>query len=417
MSVGLAFIAKVLEDGQPLSFVSHYNLQASDFTKKEKRVLKVISEHAKNHKQLPKIETIERHTNVEFPEVPDEPPSYWVSEIKKRRGLSEIQKVQEELSEITSKGDLDKAKETVRKLNIFFLNQDHTSKIRELKEVARDVVADHDRVQRNPKIVRIPYGLPYIDEVTLGAQPGDTTAVVGATEIGKSFFLLFMSDNAFEVGNNIGFVTPEMRDIQQARRQLALRTHVSSTRIRMGRLSTNVGRRKIVSEVDKLQDYENMFWYIPGSALSSIEDIELIIMERHLDVVYVDSAYLIRSRWKSQNVWDNIMQSSAELKQISERTQVPIIGSYQFKLKGGGKIGNIYGGQAIAHNSSLVMGIEKPRGKEAIEWGDKEYRLFSLIKGREGERGKIKVLYDMYAMRIQQEEIMVDYRPKGVEGV
>lgn len=414
LSVGLAFIRRVLEDEGPLSFFTEYRLDEKHFTKRERVVIRFVSSHTKKHGALPKPETVERNTNITLPDIPSEPVSYWAEEVRKRKGLRRIQKGVEKLTDHLGRGNLDKSLKELKKLHIHFLSANSTTRVQELRDVASEVITHHDKVQQSPRIVEIPFGLPYIDAITLGAQPGDTTAIVGATQVGKTYFLLSMADTAFSSGKNCLFVTPEMPNLQVVRRQLALRSNVNATRIRMGRLSTHIGRKKLLRDIEYLQTTDNTIWYLPGSALGSIEELQIHILERMPDVCYVDSAYLLRTKLRSQNVWDNIMQSSAQLKRIADQTYIPIIATYQFG-KQGGSINKIYGGISIAQNASIVMGISVPQEESTTDWRGIDYRIVDLLKGREGERGKIKVLYDMLSMNIQQEEILSDFRPQGVE--
>jgi hypothetical protein len=39
----------------------------------------------------------------------------------------------------------------------------------------------------------------------------------------------------------------------------------------------------------------------------------------------------------------------------------------------------------------------------------RQYKIVELIKGREGEKGKIRVVYDMFRMKIEQDSILRSY--------
>lgn len=95
------------------------------------------------------------------------------------------------------------------------------------------------------------------------------------------------------------------------------------------------------------------------------------------------------------------------IKTIALEFNLPMIMSYQFNRKGPG-LANIGYSDAVGQLASIVIGIrdEVAVPTEFDERLRRRWKLVDLLKGREGETGVIRVLYDMARMYITQDRVV-----------
>jgi len=142
-----------------------------------------------------------------------------------------------------------------------------------------------------------------------------------------------------------------------------------------------------------------------GTFNTTVEDIFIRVKELRPTSLYVDGAYLLRSKNKNQARWERVTETAEFLKLIASEFNIPTISTYQFNRKGPG-LGNIGYSDAVGQLASIVIGIEEDEAVAQTSWGAKQTKLLTLFKGREGERGQIRILYDMEHMQIRQQEIV-----------
>jgi hypothetical protein len=66
----------------------------------------------------------------------------------------------------------------------------------------------------------------------------------------------------------------------------------------------------------------------------------------------------------------------------------------------------IYGGQAMSQFASVIISFELEREEDRNNPSPIQYRILNLIKGRDGESGKLRVLFDMNRSTLEQDEVI-----------
>jgi len=249
-------------------------------------------------------------------------------------------------------------------------------------------------------------GFPYIDSVTGGAQPGDTWVIAGESSSGKSFILCRCVMAAVAAGKRCIFLSMEMSNQQIGRRSLALGASVSSSNLRLGRLS-HFGIDQIRSFLDEwgISNDEKLL-FVEGRINYSVNDLKAKVKEFKPDAVFIDGAYMLRGTSQTRSRWEMNMDVMESLKQFAMTENIAIISTFQFdqkqKLK---NLSTIMGGQAIGQLASVVLGIENEESASTTFEGI-QYKELTLYKGREGETGKIRLRYDMNRTSIEQDSII-----------
>lgn len=208
-------------------------------------------------------------------------------------------------------------------------------------------------------------------------------------------------------------VTMEMSAKQLARRQLGLLQQVSVTQIRLGRLS-HWGEQKLRNGIVSLEtEHENghPFYILQGNLMTTVEDVGNYAKEMRPDVLYVDGAYLLMSNLKFGSKWERISHTAEYLKSLALTLDIPVIATYQFNRKGGGSLANIGGADSVGQLASIVIGIETESDTEEGSvggWSSVDYKILEFLKGREGEKGKVRIMFDTERTVIEQDEVIID---------
>ncbi len=421
MSTGLGMLYCAVTSKIPLVTLEERGVERSFFIGNELKVYDYLRRHFIRFGSFPDFDTVAAETGVKIPTFPDEPLDYWVQRLEERHHSSLIMASSKKMQEVVSKGDIESARVLVRNLYSQVSIADKAGRVYQLQALAREVLEHHDRLQLSSGIGGIPFGIPYLDEVSGGAQASDSIVLVGSPSIGKSYMMAQFCLNSFASGGTPLLCTFEMSAFQFARRILALRNHVMATMIRLGRLS-HWAREKLRSDVSFLEHGRLPFPIFEGSLKTTIDDVVLRVQELRPSALYVDGAYLLKMSGKPMSLVDRVRETAEMLKMIAKEFKIPVFSSYQFNKKGEG-LRNIYSGDAVSQYGSIVIGI---RDEEDYEEGPsegrhrfdsaQEFKVLDLLKGREGERGKIRILYDMQTMRIEQDSVLEGYSfPDGGE--
>lgn len=418
MSVGLGLLNRVVRDGASPTALSEAGVTRDSFIGDERKVYDLVVSHFASYRVLPTLETITAETGVSFPRFPAEPLGYWIDRVEQRLRVGMLAKASKVIQEAAAEGKLSEAIDEVRTLYLGLQKRGAIDQIVTLANVASEVMTLHDNLQRSGRRSGVPFGFPYLDEVSSGAQPADTVALVGRPSQGKSYILMNMANYAYDHGETPLVATYEMAPVQCARRILALRTHVSATTIRLGRLSY-WGREKVLTDIGRLGDMSGRpFHLMQGTLKSTVEDLVLRVQELRPTVVYVDGAYLLRTASKNASRWERVSETAEYLKMIASEFAIPVIATYQFNRKGAGTLGNIAYSDAIGQLASIVLGIDDEDvdgDKGKMTFAARVYKQLELLKGREGERGTLRLLYDMERMFITQDAVLSGFKIMGQE--
>lgn len=408
--VGLALIHKVITEKLPITFFSDNGVDEDSFKDKEERaVFDFITDHAVEYGQYPEPATIEAEVeDVSFGKYPDEPVGFYLDRFKQRNDLQTITDTLNEVRDCVDDSEVDEAKTLIKGLSIELERRSNTDRIVSISQVVPEVLTDHNERQMRSQMKGAPFGIQFIDQVSDGAQPTDTVAFVGRPGVGKSYLLLNSANVAWDAGETPLFATYEMAPKQCVRRILALRTHINASDIRMGRVG-HWGTRILSRGLHLMTERETgrPFYILQGSLHSTAEDLALRVKEYRPSVLYVDGAYLLKTRLKAKSKWEMVSDAAEWLKDIAMDNNIPVIATYQFNRKGSGDLGNIGYSDTIGQLASIVIGIANEVVNEAGDgWVSRQYKLLELLKGREGEKGIVRVLYDMQRMHIRQDSLI-----------
>lgn len=237
----------------------------------------------------------------------------------------------------------------------------------------------------------IPTGLPTLDAITYGFQPGFVYTLGARTSVGKSMMAVNMALSAAEAGFKTAFVTVEMAATDICDRMLGKVSRVNLGKYLSGAMSEDELDR-IVRGAETMHKLPILFTEVltpevdhlafEAMRLVRAEDVKLLIID-YLQLFEVGDGKFRQAREDAKTVVTRI-------KRMARLLNVPILVLSQLNReapeKGEPDLKHIAETDQIARDSDVVM---------FLYTDDHDDYYLSVAKQRRGRRGQIKLVADM----------------------
>lgn len=424
MAAGSFLVRKLLE-GESTEQVRNLNLvvdrgiDSDVFIEEiEQRAFAFMRDYFGRYARLPSLEIIEFEVGIELPALPDDSVEYWIDQVLNQHMQATLLRQGQQIVEAARANDISTAINCMREGYTEVSLRQIADRACQWTDQIPSQIEEHRLRQLGMDDPGVYVGMSYVDSVTMGIQPGDNWALVGRPEVGKSYILKRMLLGAHSAGSRVSVFSMEMPKEQWARRTTALATNISATLLRAGRVSFFAIERlqELLRELQSQGRTAN-YKIIEGRLNMTPADVLHEIQTTHPNVVGVDGAYLMMPSDRKQKFgsrWERGMAVCEEFKKISLQTGIPIVATYQFG-RGGEKKGleGIGMTDAIGQLASVVFSIcnetdnQGPRGEVDLSVIPLvTYKILEIIKGREGEKGKLRLRYDMRRTSIEEDTVL-----------
>jgi len=287
-----------------------------------------------------------------------------------------------------------------------------------VSEIQEQVIKEHNRVQLEPGLIGVPFGFKSLDEITLGQQPGDLNILIGPTGVAKSYIAGHIGLSGYKNGKNILMISPEMPELQAARRNLAIQSKLSDEDLRKGGLSIfGVKKaREVINEpvyVDG-EKKDNYFKLLSSGLYTDVNKIITVAKEYKPHLLIVDGVYMIKdSQIISSSAWREDESVLMKLKQLCISEKIPGLAVTQYNRSNPGKLSGARGTQSVEQLASNFISIdfENPEDKETQN--PRQTRRISVKKSRDGAKTNFKVNLDFTKGKIEEDTSVQDYLNQG----
>lgn len=392
MSIERDLISKVLLD-RDLTPVSEAGVTAEFFQSSEHReVYKFIVEHHRDYSSVPSPEALKRNYPSYKVSEPGDPLQYYVDQICLDFEDMLMQDALVKATDEYEAGDTTGAKRTIAQC-LTRVNQT-TTRVNaiDLTHNARDRVAKYREYSKSGGALKgISTGFSMIDAATGGMQPGQLFVFVGPPKAGKSTMMLLSAMFA-----NMGFYKPlfigfEMSNQEQAERHDAIRSGISATRLRDGKL-----RKEDVQALEamtkRLELMPEMIFTADSTSSSTLSGVTGLIEKYDPDVVYIDGMYMMDDEFgETKGSPQALTNLTRGFKRMAQNLHIPVAISTQALLwkmdrKRGLTTNSIGYSSSFAQDADVLVGVERT--------DDDNRNRVKILDGRNVKRMQIDVLWD-----------------------
>lgn len=388
--VSLQILNKIIST-KDISIITDNNLTIDYFLEYEDEY-SFIKEHFDNYKNVPDTETfINKFPDFELLEV-NESDRYLVDAIREEYLYSKSVPVIKKAAELL-KSDSNEASRYLQS-ELVNLTPNYTTPY-------VDIIHSNSRVEmfedksNNKDRWFIPTGFEELDDIIYGWQCGEEFVVIFArTGIGKSWVLVKTVQHAWEIGKNVGYVSPEMSADKIGYRFDTLNNHFSNMALVRGDKS-KVSIDEYRQYNEKLAEHNNRILVSTPMDFNkqvTVGKLRTFVQANNLDMLAIDGiTYMTDERYKrGDNKTTSLTNISEDLMALSCELKIPILVVVQSNRGGTEKdtpdLEDIRDSDGIAHNATKVISLNQK--EEAL--------VMKIKKNRDGKIGdKLTYLWDI----------------------
>jgi replicative DNA helicase len=256
-------------------------------------------------------------------------------------------------------------------------------------------------------ITGVPTGLPSLDRMMLGLQPGALIVLAARPSVGKTAFALNIAAHAaVKMGKKVAVFSLEMPSDQLALRMLASEAKLDWRRLTQGMMG-KLDWDKVSHHAERIS--RSALWLDDNFVLTPVElrsKCRKIKREQGgLDLVVIDYLQLMHSPSDrgSQSREQEIATISRSLKALSKELHVPVLALSQLnrsveKRKGEAPmLSDLRESGAIEQDADVVMFLHRDDGDEKdggpVQAGDTQQVQLIVAKQRQGPTGKVDLVF------------------------
>lgn len=388
--VSLQILNKIIST-KDISIITDNNLTIDYFLEYEDEY-SFIKEHFDNYKNVPDTETfINKFPDFELLEV-NESDRYLVDAIREEYLYSKSVPVIKKAAELL-KSDSNEASRYLQS-ELVNLTPNYTTPYVDIIHSNSRVEMFEDKSNNKDKWF-IPTGFEELDDIIYGWQCGEEFVVIFArTGIGKSWVLVKTVQHAWEIGKNVGYVSPEMSADKIGYRFDTLNNHFSNMALVRGDKS-KVSIDEYRQYNEKLAEHNNSILVSTPMDFNkqvTVGKLRTFVQANNLDMLAIDGiTYMTDERYKrGDNKTTSLTNISEDLMELSCELKIPILVVVQSNRGGTEKdtpdLEDIRDSDGIAHNATKVISLNQK--EEAL--------VMKIKKNRDGKIGdKLTYLWDI----------------------
>ena len=231
-------------------------------------------------------------------------------------------------------------------------------------------------------------GFEELDDVTHGIQRGEELYVIFArTNQGKSWIVEKMCTHVWQLGYNVGYISPEMTANSIGYRFDTLYSNFSNKALMWGK--GDLSQEEYENYIKTLSTKQNKF--IVATPLDfdkkiTVTKLKNWVQQYKLDMIAIDGiTYMTDERYRrGDNKTTTLTNISEDLMSLSVELKIPVLVVVQANREGvkenngSPELENIRDSDGISHNASKVLSVKQIKDSNVVELCIKKQR-FGMI--------------------------------------
>ena len=255
-----------------------------------------------------------------------------------------------------------------------------------------------------PELPGLASGFYDLDSLTQGFQKSDLIILAGRPSMGKTAFVLNISENILKKYNlPVLFFSLEMSKEQLIYRLLSNETGISQTRLKIGNLY-----KEDWHELKKsIQNYSRLPLFIDDQVNLTTQDIrskikQILFEQNKIGFIVIDYLQLLlNSKLKSENRVQELSQITRALKNLAKEFQIPVIALSQLSRNVENRINkrpvlsDLRESGSIEQDADLVLMLYREKYYNSNTEKDEKITPAELIiaKHRNGPLGNVELAF------------------------
>lgn len=248
-------------------------------------------------------------------------------------------------------------------------------------------------------VTGIASGFIDLDNMTAGFQPSDLILVAARPSMGKSSFVLNITQHAsVKAKKSVAFFSLEMSKEQLASRMISAEAMIDAQKIRNGNLE-NKDFEKLLSGASVLGEAKIFIDDTPGISVSDLRaKCRKLKMNHGLDLIIIDYLQLMTAGGRTESRQQEISEISRSLKAIAREMQAPVIALSQLSRAVESRadhrpmLSDLRESGAIEQDADVVMFLFREEYYNATPENKGQAEVI-IAKQRNGPTGSAKLLW------------------------
>ncbi len=248
-------------------------------------------------------------------------------------------------------------------------------------------------------VTGLPSGFIDLDNMTAGFQPSDLILVAARPSMGKSSFVLNITQHAaIKEKKSVAFFSLEMSKEQLTSRMISAEAMIDAQKIRNGNLE-NTDFERLLNGASVLGEAKIFIDDTPGISVSDLRaKCRKLKMTHGLDLIIIDYLQLMTGSTRSESRQQEISEISRSLKAIAREMQSPVIALSQLSRAVESRadhrpmLSDLRESGAIEQDADVVMFLFREEYYNATPENKGQAEVI-IAKQRNGPTGSAKLLW------------------------
>lgn len=341
-----------------------------------------IKNHVAQYGNVPdKTTFLANFPNFEFAEV-QESDKYLVDTIREERLYAKLVPVIQKSAQLSNTDSNEAVKYLLS--SVKELQPNYNLGGTDIVAQAQDRYEEYIKRKNNQDASFFTCGFEELDDITHGIQRGEELYVLFArTNQGKSWIVEKMCTHVWQLGYNVGYISPEMTANSIGYRFDTLYSNFSNKSLMWGK--DDISQEEYENYIKTLSTKQNKFIVatpIDFDKKITVSKLRNWVQQYKLDMIAIDGiTYMTDERYRrGDNKTTSLTNISEDLMSLSVELHIPVLVVVQANRENVDtpELENIRDSDGISHNASKVLSIKQIKDSNVVELCVKKQR-FGLV--------------------------------------
>jgi hypothetical protein len=319
-SLGKRFLAALLREPGDADLAK---FEQSFLTDDAKTAAEWIWAYREDYKGWPTPEQLEENTGISL-SAEEAPPDYFADLLRKRSLGIDLEKAfRAGITKLDAR-DPDAAVDIISEAARLFRARTKRSRVISHKDSGFDRIKEYDELKRSDGLLGFPTPWERLNRNIQGWVNGTLNVVTAMQNTGKTWWLCYCANHAYDLGKRVLFISLEM-DVRRIQKRLdALRYKIPFRALKSCDMDEDdelAWKERV--RLDKSKGGVRDILLADKKLVLTVDDAVNLIADVEPHIVMIDGGYRFRSKGRDKGHWESSAQIVADLQLAAEMTDIP----------------------------------------------------------------------------------------------